>query len=450
MKIIRKSKGQTGKRLDICMFLAVFLGSMSGTLICGISIGKVGLIPLVAYMVMRQGVSRYICVPFKSPLLLYYVFGMLSCVFALTHISRYQHVGYVEDMVFFVLQHLIFYIPLLVLVYNDNNKYELRDSFYRMLVLTCRIQMVFGLVELVTYSAFQFDIGKYISTNYMDRVLTVEGTRGWSSIGYSDEGMAIRPGGFTNDANFLAILLTMGFVLDKNKVFKLLYVAMVFLSSTRSSLVVLLLILLIYAIEFFRNRTHSVKKIFIGSVFVLGSIVGIIYIFETNIFVQKQVIALLSRFDFLSRNLSQLSFSSRAHIMYYPYGLKVYIEDLNILEKLIGSGPRASGLMLQLNPEVSAALDLHVHVSWGLECDVMGTLIGHGLIGFILYYATLYHLFKNNRENAMAILVVALTGVFYCITGLTFVALMYIIFSAAPESGPEQLSVKTIDLNQVV
>ena len=441
--------------MKLIIFIATSFTTTIGMKWGGISANKLCILPLYLYLMMTTILigKHKVTIPNKN-LALFYMGAIVSCILGLLSDNDIYYDGYSSSLILYLIQCLFIYLPLYIFMCMSSHKEEIKEYFISCFLWSIRIQALFGTLQLICYYVAFFDIGKYVS-ELVAPFITVESASGtWSSIGWFGSSVYCRPRGFTNDPNFLCVLLVLGAFIEKRKLLKLLYVVIILLSGTRSPLLVLAGVVLIRWIQNIlkmkklTEKKSSIQKAVV-SIVVIVVAVAVIYnnVSAVQEIADKQINLLASRMDIFSRSGSK-SESTMRHIMYYPYGLYSFLVDTNIFQKIVGVGPRTSGSFLQLNGAIASALNMDYSTAWPLECDVMEVLLGFGLLGFLSYYGTVYYLYKKNTSYKAFFLAIALYGVMYGIASLTIVQLIFIVFSSQNNRG-KTLTVGSAEISGV-
>ena len=419
--------------LKIFTAVAVLLSTFVGTNIFGISLNKICLIPLYVYLICTSTISAHnMRINRRNYPLLMYMFAAISCLYALTFNFENRYSGYDSTLILYFIQCVIIYIPILFLVYNHNRKDDIKKYLIEAILISAKIQAAFALLQLIFWYSSNIDIGTVLSEG-LSSILSFEEGRSWTCVYWDESGLAIRPSGFNIDPNFLTITLLLGIALEKKVLFKIIYVALILLSGTRSGLIVLG-VLGCYQLYMVLKRNKRIKK----RVFIILSVIVIVFLaifsylynfnpaFSTSI--DTQLSLMISRFN-IENLISNPSLSTLRHISYYPIGIDTYFWDLNLFQKIIGTGPRVSGVIIQNNELYAKILSLNYNYAWSLECDVIELLLGYGGAGFALYYFNIFKMIRNDKTFVPLFLVILFDGLMYGVSSLTITNLIFIIFS---------------------
>ena len=401
--------------LNICMLIAILGSSIVGAQIGPISLNKIGLIPLLIYL-LAEYLAAYsenhsgISIRFMNQgQVWWYVIGLISSVIGLFrfNIGR-EFVGYYSNLINYLIQIIIFYIPLLLLTASYKRKDVLLQAFKTSLLLTCRIQMIWAFLQFVLYTGIHFDLNKEILVNTLGGL----GRDTWTVFLWDYGAPVLRISGLNYDGAFLGYILLIGFIFDDNKIMKVAYTTTILLSLQRSALLGLVLVIMYITMAYLIKVKNSLKPIRY-TVVSIALIVIFIIVLDRIPIVNDYFTKFMARFDFLQANaLTNLSSSSSRHILYLPYSVKTLF-SIDPIVFILGIGPRASGVALTLNIQDLKALTLDsnmVGASWAIECDFAEILLGTGILGAIAYYWGCYLLYRQGNLKIRAY-IIALIGV---------------------------------------
>ncbi len=421
------------KDFDIIEFtlkIAVLFCTFNGTEIFGISLNKICLIPLYIALILKLLYNRRSLQINKDNTWMYFVlFAALSSLVALTNDPLKYYDDYDKKSIYFFIQCTFIYIPMMFLFCSCCEKNKLKKYLINSIILAARIQFIFSVIQVISWFIFSFDVGEWLS-DLLYPVVTVSSTENWSCLYPQGNVILCRPTGFNSDPNFYTIVILLGMVLEKKIYIRLMYVVMILLSGTRSGIVVVLLLCLIKIISRVRTKRIKAKKIIKITAIISFCVIVFMTVYSSNSsfqnIVDEQAGVMISRFDIA--DITNMSLSTKRHILYYPYGLNIYIEDLNIIQKLIGAGPRTSGSIMQNDTNIAMELRLNYDFTWSLECDVIELLLGYGIIGFCLYYINIIKMLQKEKIYKDIFLVILFDGIMYGISSTTIVNLIFMIF----------------------
>lgn len=416
--------------IELALKIAVLFCTFNGTEIFGISLNKICLIPLYIALILKMLYNHKALQVNKDNIWLIFVFfAALSSLLALTNDPLKYYGDYDKKLIFYFIQCSFIYIPMMILFSSCCEKNKLKEYLINAIVLTARIQFIFSVIQVISWFIFSFDVGEWLSA-LLYPVVTVNSTENWSCLYPQGNVILCRPTGFNSDPNFYTIVILLGMVLEKKIYIKFMYLVMIFFSGTRSGIIVVLLLCLVKLISGVRTKRIKTKKIIKITAIISFCVIAFMTGYSSNSsfqnIVDEQAGVMISRFDIT--DTSNMSLSTQRHILYYPYGLNIYIEDLNIIQKLIGAGPRTSGSIMQNDTSIATKLRFNYDFTWSLECDVMELLLGYGIIGFCLYYYNIIKLLQKEKIYKDIFLVILFDGIMYGISSTTVVNLIFMIF----------------------
>lgn len=417
--------------LNICIFVAVFGSSIVGAQISSVSLNKMCLIPLWAFLLVsgaNNGLQFHRNFVSRDQLIWYVVCSISTMIGLLRYNIDTQFVGYTSALLNYLVQIIVFYIPIMILVAHYNNKKKLLDSFSRILILTCRIHMLWALAQFVLYNMFSFDLNKTVFVELLGGL----GRTNWTNFLWDYGFPVLRISGLNYDGAFLGYILLLGVTFDSKKILKLAYSVTILVSMQRSALMGLILIVIYHlCIKIKKNEIKiNLNKMIKSATLVVIAVVVIALAFKQVPVLNDYLNKFLARFDFFG-GLDDASVSSSRHILYLPYAIKTIFE-INPIVFLFGIGPRASGVAFVLNASNLKDLVLSATMytkAWAAECDFAEVLLGTGVFGAIMYYKnclTLYKLGDYFIKTYIVFLVVL--GLMYGVSHLTLTHLLMTIF----------------------
>lgn len=402
--------------LKICIFIMVFFSSIVGGKIGGLSLNKISMIPLMLYLIIH---SKKITLR-KSlfPLSCFYLLGAFSAVLSLTSPYAVEVEGYISKSVFYAVQMILLFIPMLLLMSSSKEKEAILSSTVDAIVVTSRINIIIVFLEFVSY--FIFDVS---FTNGILKILY--GIDNASALIYLPGiGIFLRPTGLNMDPAYLGVILVFGFIFENNLVWRMLGVVAAICSMSRSSILIIVAIAIISFIQ--NNGIKRIKKSYLV-IMVLFVGVCILAIFAVPS-INSQIDGLLSRFN-IGNEMKSEDVGTMRHMLYIPKSIEVFLFYYNPIQKLFGFGPRLSGTIIAhakvmdsyLNPEM-------FYAAWSIECDIAELLLGYGLVGFILYYFCLSKLRKVDVYGNNLFLVFFLYSIMYDISASTYAQFVLMVF----------------------
>lgn len=410
-----------------CLLIAVFGSSIIGAQIGPISLNKIALIPLLIYLICACLINntRYIQVKYINKDQIYwYLVCIFSCLVSLFRSNIGQEFkGYYSNSINYLIQIVLFYIPLILLIAMYPQKRLLIIKFKNALIFTCRIQMIWALLQFILYTGINYDLNQQILVN----VLGGLGRETWTNFLWNYTPPVLRISGLNYDGAFLGYFLLIGLIFDEKRIFKVAYLAVILISMQRSALLGAAFVAIFFMLNRLINlhKHTSIKPIVKYVLLLLVLIVIFLVVLNKVTVVNDYFTKFMSRFDFLQGSSS--SVSSQRHMLYLPYAIKTLFSiDPSVF--LIGIGPRSSGIALTLNISNLSSLVLSPAMyvnAWAIECDFAELLLGSGLIGTIFYYLTCYSVYKKGTiQIKLYIVSLVAIGFMYGFSHLTITHLL--------------------------
>lgn len=411
------------KTLDIIMFFALFGTSIVGAEVFSISLNKIAILPLILFLFINcrkfsiNRVNKYH--------LIWYIVCIISIFIGCMRINiDLYHFGYTNSLINYLISIFCFYFPLLLLLPNYYYQDELCDSFNRMLILTCRIQMVWAIAQFILYNTIKFDLNNVVLVQMLGGL----GIHSWTFILWDFGHPVLKITGLNAEGACLGYYLLLGIIFDKNKLLKIAYIITILISMQRSAFIGLFIIIIYYVFFIKENRQKLLsKKVLEYIIFLIVFLVFFYYIKNQIPVINDYFNKLVQRFDFINNNEGDLSTSSSRHILYIPYSI-ITLVGIDPLVTLFGIGPRASGVALAMNIENLPELNLNAHMLrdvWAVECDFAEILLGSGLFGtFACYYNYIFNYKSNDIDFKLYIVLLILIGFMYDFSHLTITHLL--------------------------
>lgn len=402
--------------LFINVFIMLFFSSVLGAQVFGISLNKLAIIPFLIYMLLTTNIrDNHIVVGRRASILIMFFFlSIVSSIISLT--ASYSNIeGYTSNVINYTTQNIIFYIPLVVLVYNSTQKDEIITAVKKSISIIFRVNIIVAIIEFISY----FIVGDALA----NQILSIfYGKNAQSAIiNLFSLGTFIRPAGLNLDPAYFGIILCLGNVFEDKPFWRLMGFAVALIAMSRTAIVIIC-VLFIY-----RNYKNFKKIKFKYAMIALAVIIVAIIIFLTNDRISNQIMGMLRRFNFSSEMSSEDTGTAR-HLLYIPKSIEIFLFKYNLIQKLIGFGPRASGTILAHSNVMNKYLmPSSFTTRWVLECDFAELLLGYGLIGFILYYMIAFRLRNAGEYGKYFFIVVLLYSIMYDISSSTIVRLLMIL-----------------------
>lgn len=412
------SECQISKLLTMCIVIAVFCSSVVGLQIFGISLNKIGIIPLEIYGIFYIFFKHKILVRKNGFLLLsLYLVLILGSLLSFIFRRYYGIDEWADRLINNIVQYLLIYSIVVLFVFTYDNKKVLYLNFRKILVNICRFHVIYTMIQFVIWNIIGINITDLLFNDLFSNIF------GGHFIPYGNTGSTIflRITGLNSDAAFLSILMLIGFCFDKSIIFKLLYFMATVFSVSRVGMFSIGFISFSYAmIQLYKYRNAIKKKYMVYTVFSMFFLtIGFFLLYSNVDSIRTYVDLILSRIMTIFDSSADVYGTSR-HMMYPFYAFYSWLFDLNIIEKIIGVGIRTEGLVFNYSPYISSFFDFNQTMltsAWAIECDYASILLGSGLIGIILYIMIILYM-KKSRDISVR----------YFALGLLVFGLMYDVF----------------------
>ena len=415
------------KCLSITMFIAVFFSSMLGAQLFGISLNKLALIPLLIFLLFNFRQLKL----YKAtiPLLIFFVISIFSSIIALTADYANNYSTYKKELIMNAIQVLIFYIPLVILLSKYKDKKMVSFSLKKSILITCKIHVVWGLMQFILYTFLHIDINGMFLNIFYGKATEIAMTN-LGSIG-----IFIRPTGLTNDPAFFGLVLVLAILFEKKKYSKLFIFLMACIAMSRVAIVVIIFIYLMRIVT--GERKLIINK---GTAIIFASVTISIIVLLCIPVTRNHAVGLLSRFANIA-SASKIDGTSR-HVLYIPNTFRILFEKFDLLEFFIGAGPRQSGTIIYNSFIMDDYLVEGMRTNtWVAETDVAELLLGYGIIGTSLYLISLFSLYNKFENSKGFIFGMLLFGIMYNVSGSTLflIVLISITSIVSTHSEKEQL-----------
>lgn len=419
-KIINKSSEDIF--LFLFIFIAVFCASITNAKIRGVSLGKIGIIPLYVFLIFKTYKNDYKINSNSKFLIFFYLSASLSCLISLFAPYASNYSNYFKNSIMYLIQLVFIYVPLLILFSSYNKKDKIINYFKKSIIYTARINIIWAIFQFIFYAFFTVDINKM----YLGFLYEFSETYSSTYINFPSIGIFIRVTGFNTDAAFFGLLIILDFIFEKSVFLKLLCFVMACFSMSRTAMFT---IIFLFIFDFVCNKKFykPIKNHFV--LFFL--ILLLIPILLANKTIGKQFEAMFSRiFGLIGIDVTENVGDGR-HIMYIFKAIEIVLKKYNPIQFLFGYGPRQSGTILANYHVMDDFLDDYmINNVWTIECDWSELLLGYGIVGTILYILSFINLGKVKKNNAIFLcLFVFVYGFMYDISANTLLNLILIVFS---------------------
>lgn len=411
------------KLLKITIFIMIFTASLVSVQLGGISLNKIGMIPFFLFLILSEKEKKEKIVINKNTIILFmlFVFSICSSVFSILNPIT-ENKAIFSAQLNFIIQNLVFYIPILLMVSNSNNRNIITTTFFEELVKVIRIHAIFIIVQFIIYTSFHINISSLL---FDDLLGGITGNN-WTSHIYGNH-ILIRASGLNYDPAFASYLMICGIVFDNNKFSKYIYLLCTLLSQSRTGLLAAIILLLLKFLLGDKKIKINIKKLICSIVLILVCIIVI-----NNNFIQMYIGEIFDRIIDIFLNNDSKNISTLRHTSYPWLAIQSFFSSSgNILNKLFGVGPRMSGLaLMEYTNEYGISFEYNTNMEnnlWSIECDFADILLGCGIFGLIIYYIQLlsFLLKKDNKIKVFAI-ILAIMGFMYNFAFTTINMLVFI------------------------
>ena len=409
----------------IFIYLFVILNSISGLQIKNVSINSILVLLFIVFVLIKfitKKSDNNIFLP-KNNLFIFLMFScILSCVFSLTYTYVIPH----NSVVISFIMNAFCYIMIFVLLYNTDKEMfkEMCDVFVKGLIYAARIQVIWGLLQMVFLYTKNININKILFVDILQSSISENWVMGF----YSDGRWILRMTGLNYENAIFAIVVCIGLSLEKNKVWKAIETfAVIFCLSRTGWLMVFIYYLTLILKNIKKKKNISSKNFYRAMVVILMLILLTILLYNFNDTIRLQINSIYYRItDNDSNNISGVR-----HFSYYIYGPYLLINDSNIMQMLFGYGIRCSGIPFSEHLDILNKMGGTVDYksAWAVESDVIGLLLGGGIVTTLIYYLMGYKLIKNNNIFTNAIIIILFGGVTYHFHSISYIILIFIFAS---------------------
>ena len=203
------------------------------------------------------------------------------------------------------------------------------------------------------------------------------------------------------------------------------------LTSSRTGLLMLVIIYAYEIVDFIKKRKGSlkIKKETIIKVFIIVMGIFLIFLLKSNLvkYVTNNLNYIIDRIKGFIYNVNEYSVSEidphKLYYMWLPYTLK----HSNLLQLFFGSGTRISGWLY-----TAFFGRFQGKGPWSIECDFISILLGNGLLGLLVYYSMLiigYFRCRDKQYKAILfmLIITSFTYQFYTSTlGLILIIILQV------------------------
>ena len=394
----------------------IFFSSIIGAKISNISLNKICIIPLYIYLLFHINKKPKISTD-VIPLLLFYLTSVISAILSLT--APYSSIqGYTSRSVMYLVQTLFIYIPLAILIYNYHAKQEILESSKSAAVFTYRINILFALLEFFSF----FLVNTTLSNGILKLFYGIDNASALINLG--SLGIFLRPTGLNMDPAYFGIILTIGIIFEKKKIWKWIGMFVAIISMSRTAIII---VIVLYIYEIIRKKNIlMVSKEAVISISAVLFAITLLLLKSSNI--SSQIAGLLARFNIFSESQSA-DYGTLRHLVYIPKSIEVFITQFNPIQMLFGFGPRQSGTIIANSHIMDNYLNAEMFkMPWTIECDISELLLGYGIVGLILYYVNVFSLKNYGDDGRKLLIVIFLYSIMYDISSSTIAVLFIMIY----------------------
>ena len=414
--------------LSILRYVTIFAivcGSMLSVEIYGISVPKMGIIPLyIALILTEYGSWKASLNKSGILLLIFFIVACISSVRGLLQSGMGIYNNYYSILRNGLISYAVIYIPLFLIISAKSE--ECKTCLYRYMVdgiiIASWLHCVWAVIEIIVYAINGTDINTIIFHDiFKDSIRGISYYFDWSS-----GQKMIRAAGLGHDPAYLGQILLFAFIFNKKKISRMVYFLFSIVIYSRSAMIAIIASFLIEQFMMGKVDGNMIKKILkIVGILLLASVLFIFIVNSSSI---------ASEYFFHAFNrigLSQKTISNSQHLGYIFLSPRIFVEELSIVEKLIGIGPRIEGLAMVRNNSFVGLLNASNQIrnpARAIESDFGELLFGLGIIGFIVYYYLLLTSAKKyNYDIKIFCLSVIVFGFMYNISLNTLSTLVFII-----------------------
>ena len=304
---------------------------------------------------------------------------------------------------------LINVIVIILIYIMSNNDRKKTMSFIKGFEWSCKIQLMWCVLQIVCNFFFDKDINNLIFNQIL---------RMTENITQSREGKWVCTGLHWHAANLIPIIVYT-YIFSKSLFFKIVSVIIVLFTQNTTSLLAIglciaadIFVIVCKVLKTRVKKIASMKLLFLlCAIFLFLCVMNKLWPYALN-----KIEQVVYRFTALSGNLKggegDVGVSSLTHLNYY-----ILIPDIimnnNFINALFGYGLECSGYIY------SKMYGQYVGSVWVIESDIVNTLLNVGIIGFVIYYWIIYRIFfvvkanKNKNKYRLFIVVILLSGITY-------------------------------------
>lgn len=405
-------------------FFAVLGASMSGAMLFGQSIGKVALIPFELFLIAKSDGIKVQTNRKVNMLLLWYLLCIASYLSGLVFMV---HTGYsyplVKNAANQIIQIIIFYIPIALLINSSGRRIHIIKVIIKNILYVAKIQALWAFAQFAFYYILRFDLNGFVFKQAFGGMLG--GTSNWTGYNNLPGQFAIlRVSGLNHDMAFFAVIMVIGYILEKNLYWKLIYVFACTISLSRSGMATLCIVFLYQFL--FRKKEFGRKIIAKYMTVATFSMIAFISLYTGSYNVRVTVNRLFMRFATIATGGD----GTGNHTGYFKRVFDTIFGSSPIMQTLFGVGLNTSGILLQFVDAInSKSFSDAAYTPWAIESDLAGILTGVGIAGYIYFYFFMAYLFfmQKNVEVKEIVLALVVFGIMYNVSTSTLIQLVYMV-----------------------
>lgn len=404
------------------IYVFVVLNSISGLEIARVSIntilvGAFVVFSSVEYLKYRK--DQILKIPKCSGFVLFMICSAISCIISMMYDFQIVHQNIVKSY----LLNSIVYLGAFVLLFNCKKEYVIECTNYYVtgMIYAARIQAVWGIFQIV----LQYGAGININEILFVDVLHSTNSRDWVMGFFSGNSWNMRITGLNFENSMFALVVCLGAVLEKKTIWKIALLAVAVLSLSRTGWVMIVGYLCVLAIRTVKRKVVVKKKRLVKNIMkVVVAIATSVTVFYKIPAIQRQIANILLR----AGDTGAISISGKRHLLYYPYGVEIWLTRSNILQMLFGYGMRSSGVAFSEQRDICNIIGIGTYSSaWAVECDVIGLLLGGGICTFLCYYIEMFKNIKTKYGDAIIVLLIG--GITYHYHSISYVVFLMMMAS---------------------
>lgn len=411
--------------MKMIVFFSIFFSSIIGITAFGISINKIALVPLEIFLFFKTLYTIKKGISFSSQhiiLLLWYAVLIFGSLFGVLFTSQYIEPfleSTIQKATFQIVQVCLLYIPISILLTNFKDKKILINIIKESFVRIARIQAIWALGQFIIYYQFDLDINNIIFNLFSSEI-----ENKWTAFNNIGGLVLMRPTGLNSDPAFLGLLLVLGTILEKSKIWKIFFFSILILACSRSGIITII-ILYLY------NMFNKNKKITLNESMRIACIFVIVSIFAIEMY--NQIPAISNQVDRMLNRMIMISEGgdgTERHTGYLIAALRILFLSMPFLYIFFGIGIPISGIAFNVfnNDITEFQLNtLMLNSIWVIESDFASVLIGSGIVGITLYYLFYLNAYLKikDKEIKEIIFCLVLFGLMYNIATLTFIQFIF-------------------------